>query len=887
MLDENQAHEGPQDFELVELLFKDVTAIQNQPGLSSSNSPQNQEPLDLSFKVRFQSFINQIPSYLHSSEKEGFFSHFFLGNFSTLLHTKLSEKLEIKNIYFRFDGSKTLKVVAKKKHKTHVFIFTEDSEEKHPDSKQTVINKFEFTKGELRAIGVDYNTIDKKNLDLKLIKINKLMVENKKNITVQVTSKKIHNSDVFPPAQYPFKEITKKLSVGCLEDYIEQLSSSNQRLVKENFDKLLTDVQRIHKDLNLPDGVYGERAREANQHGFLTGVLDNFRYRYNAKIYLEQFAGRGYADIVLLVRGPGRVINAIPIIIELKAGQESKSRKRNTYGARVIPSVTPENALYQAKDYAEGFQPNKLRVLTLARYVICAGINLDDTSVETFRTALVPIVQPQRPLIGSLLESVKRFSNGNINENNLKKEINLSISREYYTFPPTPEKSNDFYFSRFLLGQVIPIDNDDFERHVFIHGEVTLKDKQASSRPVRQATKKPKGFYEEIDNNRKNDITTIIFLPKKKQQHAILLNIIENHEGDFPRINLDSIANQLANKKIIELNVWFNTSQKPNSEGNEFEDYLTIKDINLHNSSQDYSTVNLNHVYDGEFKQISCPVSFKETFDNAIESQKQHLDKWSVFSSQDYQNLFGEIGECIFHFKDIIKGETPTQERDEEDSEIGSYKKKYEALIQAVLHGLFNHYSDSKLIEHPGNIELVATEFQTGAGSRIDMMIQGIGNTPQGIREYIPVGIELKWGELNEDQKEDLILQIRRYAEGAAIKAITDSPKVVIMGIDFNDQAQTPMALFVMVDSTSSLVDHSSIRVFPVIELKQNAPIILSGIVNLHSFQARTNLAQNVAASNIGSPQPSTSGGGKSGTEPYLPGTENMCFPQGLMNKRQ
>lgn len=69
MLDENQAHEGPQDFELVELLFKDVTAIQNQPGLSSSNSPQNQEPLDLSFKVRFQSFINQIPSYLHSSEK--------------------------------------------------------------------------------------------------------------------------------------------------------------------------------------------------------------------------------------------------------------------------------------------------------------------------------------------------------------------------------------------------------------------------------------------------------------------------------------------------------------------------------------------------------------------------------------------------------------------------------------------------------------------------------------------------------------------------------------------------------------------------------------------------------------------------------------------------
>ncbi len=91
----------PQDFELIQLLIEEAgTEIETS----------KQEADFRSFEPRFQSFVDQIPSYLHSVEKAGFFTHFFLGSFSTLLDTEIAEKLNIKKIYFSFDTSKTLKV---------------------------------------------------------------------------------------------------------------------------------------------------------------------------------------------------------------------------------------------------------------------------------------------------------------------------------------------------------------------------------------------------------------------------------------------------------------------------------------------------------------------------------------------------------------------------------------------------------------------------------------------------------------------------------------------------------------------------------------------------------------------------------------------------------
>lgn len=64
----------------------------------------------LNFQNRFQSFIDQTPSFLHSVGKEGFFPSFFFGMFSTILDTELANKIGINKIYFRFDDDRTLKI---------------------------------------------------------------------------------------------------------------------------------------------------------------------------------------------------------------------------------------------------------------------------------------------------------------------------------------------------------------------------------------------------------------------------------------------------------------------------------------------------------------------------------------------------------------------------------------------------------------------------------------------------------------------------------------------------------------------------------------------------------------------------------------------------------
>lgn len=154
-MDSNQQQDKPQDFELVELLFR------------------NQSTTDKfeSFKERFQSFIDQIPSYLHSSIKDGFFSHFFFGIFSTLLNTELAGRIGIKSLHFLFDGAKTLKVVAETGEDVHIFIFTE--EEKEIGIDRVIKRRFNFTQGELNSINLTNEELKLREPKIKIIEIKK------------------------------------------------------------------------------------------------------------------------------------------------------------------------------------------------------------------------------------------------------------------------------------------------------------------------------------------------------------------------------------------------------------------------------------------------------------------------------------------------------------------------------------------------------------------------------------------------------------------------------------------------------------------------------------------------------------------------------------------
>lgn len=545
MVDNNQHQEKPQDFELIELLFGKVDS-------STSNT------VDQSFEARYQSLVDQIQSYLHSSEKPGFFPHRFLGSFSSVLDTKLNDKLGIKKLHFRFEGARTLKIVAETESKTHVFIFTEDIEAQH--SKQTNTKNFEFTTGEWKNVmGRDYTPLDERKLQIDVIKIlkdkyelvksrpksdkdvksKKLHLYLKNNVleykakdiygniqTMQIDSgelkgndafknkffdeikqflgksgkdlsddvrkelsrltsvkgytlksdgedekinieiernKKIKDEPIAPPAEFPFKEVTKKLGESVyLEDYIEKLVSSDTRQAKENLEDILNYIKKVHTNLDLQGNVYGIKAREADQHGFVAGVFDNFRYRDNTKIYLEQFAGGGYADIVLLVRGPNRAVDSVPILIELKAGTEGQ--------------VNPSDALRQAEDYIKGFRPNKMRILTNAGNVIAVGLNLDST--EPFKTEVEPIKQAIS-LMEDFVKLAHRWDNQQISEEDFKQEIAGLLSSEYHTFPANKETKDHYYFSRDILGQSILInkigqDQSNIKKYIYSYNEYPL-----------------------------------------------------------------------------------------------------------------------------------------------------------------------------------------------------------------------------------------------------------------------------------------------------------------------------------------------------------------------------------------------------------------------------
>ncbi|MFP3032814.1 MAG: hypothetical protein ACEY3M_17435, partial [Wolbachia sp.] len=199
-------NQGVQDFELIELLIRESLA---------STSAQQGSDFE-SFQARFQSYIDQIPSYLHSVGKEGFFPHFFLGSFSTLIDTEIAKKLDIEKIYFSFDGSKTLKVAVIKKggitspedtaNKVKLFVIGES------DSKRK-----KFSYGELDKILGNANVVqnnhvrqarDEGKLGVKLVEITKKKDAKGKTAGISVEVKS-DNLDQDTSTAHDFKEIKK------------------------------------------------------------------------------------------------------------------------------------------------------------------------------------------------------------------------------------------------------------------------------------------------------------------------------------------------------------------------------------------------------------------------------------------------------------------------------------------------------------------------------------------------------------------------------------------------------------------------------------------------------------------------------------------------------
>ncbi|QJT94922.1 ankyrin repeat domain-containing protein [Wolbachia endosymbiont of Diaphorina citri] len=753
--------ERPQDFELIELLIKEARSVKGDGHVNPSTQPSSEFK---SFKARFQSYVDQVPSYLHSVGKEGFFPQFFLGSFSTFIDTEVAKELRIKKIYFRFDGPKTLKVAVvrdagnDKEYKDKGYGAYEENVSLFMISDSDSINK-KFTYGDLENI-LNQSGLTSQGEHIRNVK-NKLQVRSVKvgksneGMFIEVEDNKLYE-DISTSRE--FLEVKKGLWNNPEGD-IEKLTNPNAEEVKKPVENILKKVGKIHSEYEN-SLTYAQGTREAAHHGFLAGALVNFRYRYNLRVYLEQFAGRGYADIVLVPRGKDRSLNAVPIIIELKAGTSS--------------GTTPNNALEQAKDYAKGFQPNTMRVLTISDNLLCVGLNLDSTESEKFLMHISPREDRKiaPPTMQALLKEASDWNGRQDTIPDVKDKIKQPLERIYHTFPGTPEKGGN-YFSRFLLGQLLlanEFERIHLEKYVFLYNEYPLA---ASTRSGPQSTERPVTTFMLTKGNQGQDKEVFIF------------HIKEGGKGEFSEkkipINLPKVG------KITEVCISLQEERK--------SDFFDVEKVNRYNSLNEYKGG--KESFNGEWKNIPYPAEFKETFDKVLESQ--------LVSSQDrsqsigkYEELFKKIGEAMLPFKNLVEKEAHTQ---------------------AVFHGAFSHYSDIKLGELQENRALVLTEFQTGRGKRIDMLIHGIKfvGHDSNAKEYDPVGLELKGPRKDttaDALRDEANKQITdEYKRGVTYKTLTDGKKVAFMGVVFDKGANSADSLILMSKDEFASVEvvHSSV----------------------------------------------------------------------------
>nr|WP_253309125.1 ankyrin repeat domain-containing protein [Rickettsia endosymbiont of Ceutorhynchus assimilis] len=770
----------PQDFELIQLLIEEAG---KEVGISRQGEDFK------SFETRFQSFVDQIPSYLHSVEKAGFFTHFFLGSFSTLLDTKIAEKLNIKKIYFSFDTSKTLKVAIVKNGQignaedaiNNIDLFS-ISEGKRGH---------QFTVNELESIlrnNIDRSKIRDRNVEQNIkneiqdrIKSRLVQIyKGKDGIFVNMEVKEI----LYSPASKEFHEVEKGIWNNPEGD-IAKLSDSDAQTVSRSLKKVLEKINNVHSEY-VGSVVYDNSAREAAHHGFMVGVFMNFHYRYNLRVYPEQFAGRGYADIILLARGPDRALDSIPIIIELKAGAG--------------PNATPDKALQQAERYAQGFQPNVQRVLTTADNILCVGINFDnpfpisDIEVSNREGEIIPLFQ-------DMLKSSDDWDTQEIYTNALKKRIKNNIERIYHTFPGTPEKGDNHYFSRFLLGQSLLLNRvedleTDFKKYIFIYGDNIPTEVHPDSGRLRRpaAQRSREALSTNLDAS--HAVVTMVLIPENTEKLVYVINIVEANRKDVLNeldevLPLDRLNREIGNREIVGLSLNFDTRYK-----SDFKRYLTVW-TEKYDSLQEYN--NGAERFQGTFKEVPYPNELKETFDKALDIQS--------LSIGGYSRLLEKIGEGISPFKSLVNKE---------------------AHFQGILNGAFSYYSDLKLQESPETRALVLTEFQTGRGERIDMLVHGIKFAVQGrsAEEYTPIGLELKASrqgkgaqallrEANDQINEE-------YKEGVTYKTLTDGDEVKFIGVVFDKGSNNPNKL-ILTSRTAKEgfipveVVHSSVHMLPTV----------------------------------------------------------------------
>lgn len=580
------------------------------------------------FIERFESFLDQCPSFLHSVGKDRFFPAFFFGMLATAFDAGI---LNNERVYFRFDNYNRNK-------KGNLKVAFLNNDEANHQGRRVVKC---FTIADRRnSTGSRFSQWERQQVENVLTQQDQQLrgilsfVEYKVYVWGQNDEEPTRCEDLGERfdgkdtgnRSNEFKIITSYTNQNNLPNLVEQLASNSTRNVRDLTEEILEYVITVYSQYK---NILNFNDKESDYHGFLAGFLMNFRYQYTANIYLELFVGGGYADITFLIRGQERLTDSVPIIIELKAGTT-----RDKYADR---------ALEQAKSYVRRCPISSIAIHTSSENAVCVGLNFD-LQQQSFMTSVENFLERGFSLVERLFEAVV--------EGNVEVEENV---RDYLLYPsfgvpavPGARSGSDrkfSYMTGFVAGsgsyarELVTIGRDEFyvSKYLFHYGN---EDKMLGQR----------GGDSEV-NVRERAFTMVFYIVG---QPLVILNICHVLRHQFPQraIDLSQFGNIAINEVVCKLN--------PNERA---QDNLGLTaTMNQFQSSANYLQDRNNSLFNGQLIQVPNANDVHDISNTVMENDWQSIDR--------HNELFEAISRVLIPLKNAIN--------------VNS-----EARFHSILHGIF------------------------------------------------------------------------------------------------------------------------------------------------------------------------------------------------------
>lgn len=408
---------------------------------------EEKTPSDRNFIKVMDQFVQRIP-IIHATTKPEFFIAYFLGGIYNFQYTDLKNTLQVITSFWKYDhDSKTLDLVFEindQKNNKNDLVFrsiTILNSEGSPYTEKFA-NKRPYPSLVFKDVlfaELNYKDPDHKGgLQFKeALSRTRFSIKLNPDSSAQVASKL---------RGFGFEKISRDPNVkGIDEKNIKKLSLDVMSVKKELEVYLKGNVNlfKNSKDIFLRKRVDSVKT-EAFSHGFLYGSLSlNFKNRYLLDCYVERVAGAGYADLLMISRANGRLANAVPIIIELKAG-----------------SATAREAIDQIKEI--GYFQHELSLRTYNDQAVIAGVNFNSASLLVDE---VPI-----PRANNLIEEILTTLTDSTPEIALtQQEIQKKLMHVYYSHFG---KLNFRSFLSLLVGYVLAFNKtnalENIKKYLFL-----------------------------------------------------------------------------------------------------------------------------------------------------------------------------------------------------------------------------------------------------------------------------------------------------------------------------------------------------------------------------------------------------------------------------------